>query len=82
MRSSKNSRGQFQFPIGCSVPLSGDLGQYRSFHHDDYRAIYQVFEDLKAIAVVDVGRKDAYHHAEIYKQLETLAGGENLRLPF
>ncbi len=60
-------------PIGCSVPLSGDLAQYRSFHHDEYRVIYQVFEGFKAIAVVGVGKKDVHHHAEIYEQLEKLA---------
>jgi mRNA-degrading endonuclease RelE of RelBE toxin-antitoxin system len=60
-------------PIGCAVPLSGDLGQYRSFHHEEYRVIYQVFEDLKAIAVAGVGKKDTHHHAEIYEQLEKLA---------
>lgn len=60
-------------PVGCSVALSGDLQKYRSFHHGDYRVIFQVFEDIRAIAVVGIGEKDAHHHAEIYKHLENLA---------
>jgi mRNA-degrading endonuclease RelE of RelBE toxin-antitoxin system len=60
-------------PIGCSVPLSGPLEHFRSFHFGEYRVIFQVFEDLEAIAVAGVGKKDSHHHAEIYKQLENLA---------
>lgn len=60
-------------PTGCSVALSGDLKQYRSFHFGEYRVVFQVFEDIKAITVVGIGPKDANHHAEIYKQLEMLA---------
>jgi len=60
-------------PFSCSVPLSGDLKQYRSFHYGEYRVVFQVFEDIKAITVVGIGEKDAHHHAEVYKQLENLA---------
>jgi mRNA-degrading endonuclease RelE of RelBE toxin-antitoxin system len=60
-------------PIGCSGPLTGPLDGYRSFHFDDYRVIYRVFEDIKAVAVVGIGKKDDSHHAEIYRQLEQLA---------
>lgn len=60
-------------PIGCSVPLSEPLEDYRSFHYEDYRVVFRVFEDTQVIAVVGVGEKDAHHHAEIYKQLENLA---------
>jgi mRNA-degrading endonuclease RelE of RelBE toxin-antitoxin system len=60
-------------PVSCSVPLGGDLEQFRSFHYGDYRVVFQVFDDIKAIAVVGIGQKDAHHHAEIYKQLEVLA---------
>jgi len=35
--------------------------------------VYQVFEDLKIVAVVGIGRKDRHHHGEIYKRLELLA---------
>ncbi len=43
-----------------------------------YRVIYKVFPEAKKIAVVGVGKKDADHHAEIYKQLENLAAAGKL----
>jgi mRNA-degrading endonuclease RelE of RelBE toxin-antitoxin system len=60
-------------PINCSEPLTGDLKEFRSFHYREYRVVFQVFEDIKAISVVGVGQKDADHHAEIYQHLEKLA---------
>ena len=60
-------------PRGCSEKLGGELGDFRSFHYEEYRIVFRVFEDIKAISVVGVGKKDADHHAEIYRQLETLA---------
>jgi len=60
-------------PIGCSEELMGPLKDFRSFHLEQYRVVYRVFEDLETIAVVGIGQKDDSHQAEIYKQLETLA---------
>ena len=60
-------------PIGCSEPLTGQLEEFRSFHHGDYRVVYRVFAELGAVSVVGIGRKDADHQAEIYKELEALA---------
>jgi mRNA-degrading endonuclease RelE of RelBE toxin-antitoxin system len=60
-------------PIECSDPLSKPLENFRSFHYGDYRVVYQVFEELKAVSVVAVGKKDRHHQSEIYKQLEALA---------
>ena len=65
-------------PIGCSEPLEGVLADFRSFHFGQYRVIYRVFEDIKAISVVGIGKKDHSHHTEIYKQLETLAANGKL----
>ena len=45
-------------PVGCSEPLEGLLADYRSFHYGDYRVIYRVFEDIKAVSVVGVGKKE------------------------
>jgi mRNA-degrading endonuclease RelE of RelBE toxin-antitoxin system len=59
-------------PIACSEELTGPLAQFRSFHYLNYRIVYRVFPDLKAIAVVGVGKKNADHYAEIYKQLENV----------
>jgi mRNA-degrading endonuclease RelE of RelBE toxin-antitoxin system len=60
-------------PIACSEPLSGLLADFRSLHFREYRVVYRVFEDLKLVAVVGVGKKDKAHHAELYKKLERLA---------
>jgi mRNA-degrading endonuclease RelE of RelBE toxin-antitoxin system len=60
-------------PIGCSEPLTGPLEKFRSFHYGDYRVIFRVFEDLKIVSVVGIGKKDKHHQAKIYKQLEGLA---------
>jgi mRNA-degrading endonuclease RelE of RelBE toxin-antitoxin system len=65
-------------PAGCSEPLEGLLAQYRSFHFGHYRIIYRIFEDIKAVSVVGVGKKDQDHHAEIYRQLEALAANGKL----
>jgi len=65
-------------PFGCSEPLEGLLVKYRSFHFGDYRVIYRVFEDIKAVAVVGIGKKDKDHRTEIYKQLESLAASGKL----
>lgn len=60
-------------PYECSVKLGGDLSDFRSFHYEEYRIVFRVFEDIEAIIVVSAGKKDADHHAEVYKHLETLA---------
>jgi len=65
-------------PIGCSEPLTGPLKSLRSFHFRNYRVVYRVFEDIKTVAVVGIGKKDHGHHADIYRQLERLAEGGKL----
>ena len=62
-----------QNPVACSEPLVGPLAAFRSFHFLSYRVVYGVYEDLKMIAVVSVGKKDKAHFAEIYGRLEQLA---------
>jgi mRNA-degrading endonuclease RelE of RelBE toxin-antitoxin system len=62
-----------QNPIACSEPLIGPLAAFRSFHFLNYRVIYRVYEDLKMIAVVGIGKKGKAHFAEIYERLEQLA---------
>lgn len=61
-------------PIGCSEELIEPLAGFRSYHYEEYRIIYREYEDLKAVAVVGIGKKDSDHYAEIYKKLEQLAG--------
>lgn len=60
-------------PAGCSEPLTGLLERFRSFHFGEYRVVYQVFEDIRAVTVVGIGKKDEGHRAEVYEQLEYLA---------
>jgi mRNA-degrading endonuclease RelE of RelBE toxin-antitoxin system len=58
-------------PVGCSEELAGQLTGFRSFHVGEYRVVFRVFEDLRSIAVVGVGRKSP--PASVYKRLEILA---------
>lgn len=60
-------------PLGCSEPLAGILEHYRSFHYGDYRVVYRVFEDLRAVSVVGLGKKDKSHRTDLYRRLEDLA---------
>ena len=65
-------------PLGCSEALTGPLLHFRSFHFRDYGVVYRVFQDLKAVAFVGVGKKNSEHYAEIYKKLESLVGAGKL----
>lgn len=60
-------------PVGCSEPLFGILEHYRSFHYGDYRVVYRVFEDIRAVSIVGVGKKDKDHQTDLYHRLEDLA---------
>jgi len=60
-------------PIGCSEPLTGLLEGFRSFHFESYRVVYRVIEDIRAVAVVAIGKKDKGHQTDLYRRLEALA---------
>ena len=60
-------------PIGCSHELRGELAGYRSFVWRNYRVVFKVFDNLKAIAVVAVGSRSPQSADNIYRKLETLA---------
>jgi addiction module RelE/StbE family toxin len=60
-------------PFGCSEELSGILEHYRSFHYGDYRVVYRVFEGIRVVAVVGLGKKNKDHRTDLYKRLEDLA---------
>ena len=60
-------------PIECSEPLSGLLEPYRSFHYGDYRVVYLVIEDIRAVTVVGIGKKDKDHRTDLYHRLQDLA---------
>ena len=60
-------------PIGCSHELVGVLKNFRSFTWQAYRVVYQVFDDLRAIAIVGVGMRSPQSAQNIYRKLEALA---------
>ena len=60
-------------PKGCSEPLTGVLEKFRSFPFGEYRVVYRVFEDLKAVTVVGIWKKDEAHRTEDYEHLESKA---------
>jgi mRNA-degrading endonuclease RelE of RelBE toxin-antitoxin system len=60
-------------PFGCSEELSGILGHYRSFHYGAYRVVYRVFEYIRSVSVVGLGKKNKDHRTDLYKRLEDLA---------
>jgi mRNA-degrading endonuclease RelE of RelBE toxin-antitoxin system len=60
-------------PLGCSHELRNDLAGYRSFAWQDYRIVYKVFGDLRAVAVVGVGLRSPQSTENVYRKLEMLA---------
>jgi hypothetical protein len=60
-------------PNGCSHELHGELSGYRSFTWREYRVVYRVFDDLKAVAVVGLDLRSPHSKENIYRRLETLA---------
>jgi mRNA interferase RelE/StbE len=60
-------------PFSCSEELSGILGHYRSFHYGDYRVVYRVFQDIRVVSVVGLGKKNKDHRTDLYEHLEDLA---------
>lgn len=60
-------------PTECSEELTGPLADFRSYHLDDYRVIYRILDCHQLVAVVGIGKKNADHYAEIYKNLENMA---------
>ena len=59
--------------VSCSEQLSGILGHYRRFHYGNYRVVYRIFEDIRVVSVVRVGKKNKDHRTDLYKRLEDLA---------
>jgi mRNA-degrading endonuclease RelE of RelBE toxin-antitoxin system len=62
-----------QDPYGCSRELREPLQGFRTFLYQNYRVIFKVYEDVKAIGIAGVGRRDATSQADVYKKLQTLA---------
>ena len=60
-------------PVGCSHELHQDLAGYHSFTWQEYRVVYRVFADLKAVAIVGVGLRSAQSTENVYRKLVALA---------
>ena len=60
-------------PYGCSSELDEPLKGWRSFHHRNYRVVFKVYDDLRAMAIAGMGRRLPPSRSDIYKKLEALA---------
>lgn len=58
-------------PISCSEALGEPLAGFRSFHYEEHRIVFKVYEDIRAITVVGVGEKNS--RPSIYDKLERLS---------
>ena|ERR1700732_718198 len=60
-------------PVACSHELRQELQGYRSFTWQEYRVVYKIFDDIRAVAVVGVGLRSPQSSENIYRRLERLA---------
>ena len=60
-------------PFGCSRELREPLKGFRSFSYEHYRVVFKVYEDLNAIGIAGIGKRDAQSQADVYKKLHALA---------
>ncbi len=60
-------------PYGCSIELEEPLKGWRSFHWRNYRIVFKVYDDAKAVAIAGVGVRLPRSKSDIYRKLETLA---------
>jgi mRNA-degrading endonuclease RelE of RelBE toxin-antitoxin system len=60
-------------PTGCGEALQNVLNGWYSYHYRGYRVVYKVFEDLRAVGVVGIGKHDPSLAKDIYRRLEASA---------
>lgn len=60
-------------PYGCSMELAELLKGWRSFHWRNYRIVFRVYDDLKAVAIAGIGLRSPQSGSDIYRRLETVA---------
>ncbi|MBI3668143.1 MAG: type II toxin-antitoxin system RelE/ParE family toxin [Acidobacteria bacterium] len=65
-------------PEGCSTELQGELKHFRSFHWRKYRVVFRVFHDLRAVAIVGVGKHSSDQAKDVYHRLELLVSGAKM----
>ena len=59
-------------PIGCSDELKPPLEKFRSCHIGDYRVVFYLAEDIRAIAIAGIGKHSKETAKDVYKKLENL----------
>ena len=59
-------------PFGCSSELREPLQQYRKFVCGEYRVIFMIFDDLRAVSIAALGKHDSDASKDVYRKLETL----------
>ena len=60
-------------PEGSSGALRDSLSEFRSFHWHDYRVVFKIDGDLKALAIVGIGKKTRDPGKSFYRHLEIAA---------
>ena len=59
-------------PHRCSVGLTTILRGFRSYHWNDYRIVFKIYDDLQAISIAAVGKHDKNAKIDVYKRLEAV----------
>lgn len=59
-------------PRNYSTPLTSALKGWWSFCWRDYRIIFKIYDDLKAIAIAAVGKHSKEAQQDVYRKLEAL----------
>jgi mRNA-degrading endonuclease RelE of RelBE toxin-antitoxin system len=62
-------------PYNHSQALLSALKGWRSFGFREYRVIFKIYDDLKAIGIAAIGEHDPDAHKDVYKKLEALVIG-------
>ena len=60
-------------PVGASTGLREELSEFRSFHWRNYRVVFKIDEELKALAIAGVGKKEKDPDHNLYRRLEAAA---------
>lgn len=70
----KEIRGKLAVdPYGHSLELHEPLQGWRSFRYRNYRVVFKIYGDLRAIAIAGIGKRLPQSKSDIYKRLQTLA---------
>jgi len=59
-------------PIACSDGLRPPLEIFRSCHIGNYRVVFYIAEDIRAVAIAGIGKHSPDAKKDIYRKLEHL----------